>query len=55
MEGNNFQRLLVGIFEAKRKNEESFEVECQECGKKFKAKSTNPRCPKCKSYDIDVA
>ena len=52
---NNFQRLLEALLEASKKDKDSFDVECMECGKKFKAKSTNPKCPKCKSTDIDVA
>lgn len=32
-------------------------LECQECGKKFSKKNptSNTKCPKCGSYDIDLA
>jgi len=30
-------------------------VECLECGKTFKTSSPEPKCPKCGSYDIDLA
>jgi Zn finger protein HypA/HybF involved in hydrogenase expression len=29
-------------------------VECQECGRKFKTRSTLPSCPKCGGSDIDL-
>lgn len=34
---------------------DSMKVECQECGKTFKTSSPEPKCPKCGSYDIDLA
>ena len=34
---------------------EKFAVACQECGKKFKATGSYPKCPKCGSHDIDLA
>jgi len=33
---------------------EAFQVECMECGKKFKTKSMDPSCPKCGGGDIDL-
>ena len=30
-------------------------VKCQECGKVFKSGSMSPKCPKCGSYDVDLA
>ena len=32
-----------------------FQVECLECGRKFKTTSMFPSCPKCKGSDIDIA
>ena len=45
------------VREAIRLNEAAVSLECQECGKKFKkAKpSSNTKCPKCGSYDVDLA
>ena len=30
-------------------------VECMECGKRFTARSSEPKCPRCGGYDIDMA
>lgn len=31
------------------------QVQCLECGKKFKTANMLPTCPKCKGSDIDLA
>jgi hypothetical protein len=33
---------------------QKFSVECMECGKVFKTSSSEPKCPKCGSYDVDL-
>ena len=33
----------------------SINVQCQECGKKFKTNKMVPKCPKCGGYDVDLA
>jgi len=41
-----------------REVEEGFlspDFECLECGKVFRSRSLEPRCPKCGGYDIDIA
>lgn len=38
-----------------RQAADKMSVECMECGKKFKTSSSEPKCPKCGSYDIDLA
>lgn len=38
-------------------NKETVELECMECGKKFKTKNkdlSKVKCPKCKSQDLEV-
>jgi hypothetical protein len=35
---------------------EKIEMECRDCGKKFKSNNTfEPKCPKCGSYDVGLA
>ncbi len=31
------------------------DLECMECGRKFRSSSMEPKCPKCGSYDIELA
>ena len=31
------------------------QVECMECGKRFRTASMLPKCPKCGGTDIDIA
>ena len=33
----------------------AMKVECLECGRKFKTRSTLPQCPKCGGSDVDLA
>jgi hypothetical protein len=33
---------------------EAIPVECMECGKKFRTRSTCPECPRCHGVDIEV-
>ena len=40
---------------SKKNKKSSIKVECMECGKKFSAHGFEPHCPKCGSYDIDIA
>lgn len=45
-----------GFAEARVVKEESVAMECMECGKTFKSANTSdPKCPKCGGYDIDIA
>ena len=37
------------------KEDTKTKMECLECGKKFKAGTADPKCPKCGSHDIDLA
>lgn len=39
---------------AKNKKHGKLDVQCMECGCHFTARSVEPRCPKCRSYDIDI-
>ena len=38
-----------------RKQSMSMQMRCNECGKTFKAKNLNGRCPKCRGCDFEPA
>ena len=46
--------LKVSLIEARKRYSTKLDLECMECGKKFKSSSLDPKCPKCGSYDVDV-
>ena len=46
--------LKVSLIEARKRYSTKLDLECMECGWKFKSSSLDPKCPKCGSYDVDV-